>query len=208
MSNLTLWHNELKYKNWFFFQRNIQYRARLNVPLSVFWHCETFFRKILYSKVSPFNYVLYFAAEWMLKIPKGSPLLTRHGPPVRHFRPTFAFFGYCRREYLTLWSPFTIFEPWIWRRFMPFPACSTRTMEPKWKHSNTTDWYLHKRSWNNFSLKLLRFSLMLEISAINEFCQHSIAQNQCSISVELRQVFQLFLQEFYKLYLYIQYEFI
>ena len=33
--------------------------------------------------------------------------------------------GYCRREYLTLSSPFAIFEPSIWRRLVSFPACFT-----------------------------------------------------------------------------------
>ena len=37
--------------------------------------------------------------------------------------------GYCRREYLTLLSPFAIFEPWIWRRLGPFPACFFKTNE-------------------------------------------------------------------------------
>ena len=32
-------------------------------------------------------------------------------------------FGYCRKEYLTLLSPFAIFEPQKWLQFMPFPAC-------------------------------------------------------------------------------------
>ena len=41
------------------------------------------------------------------------------------FFSIFSSCGYCRREYLILWSPFAIFEPWIWRRLGPFPAgCS------------------------------------------------------------------------------------
>ena len=32
-------------------------------------------------------------------------------------------FEYCKREYLTLGSLFAIFEPWIWRRLGPVPAC-------------------------------------------------------------------------------------
>ena len=41
-----------------FYQRNIQYRARLKGPLLQFFrHCETFFRKFFnVSKVSPFNF--------------------------------------------------------------------------------------------------------------------------------------------------------
>ena len=42
------------------------------------------------------------------------------------FQESFKIFsscGYRRREYLTLGSPFAIFEPWIWRRLGPVPAC-------------------------------------------------------------------------------------
>ena len=35
----------------------------------------------------------------------------------------FSIFEYCKREYLTLGSLFAIFEPWIWRRLGPVPAC-------------------------------------------------------------------------------------
>ena len=54
--------------------------------------------------------------------------LTYRGPK-KNFEKRSIFFsifsscGYCRREYLTLWSPFAIFEPLIWRRLGPFPAC-------------------------------------------------------------------------------------
>ena len=39
------------------------------------------------------------------------------------FFEKFSFFEYCKREYLTLGSLFAIFEPWIWRRLGPVPAC-------------------------------------------------------------------------------------
>ena len=37
----------------------------------------------------------------------------------------FLIFEYCKREYLTLGSLFAIFEPWMWRRLGPVPACFT-----------------------------------------------------------------------------------
>ena len=51
--------------------------------------------------------------------------------------PPFQFFGHCGtffeifffvkvfpiHQYLEIWSPFAIFETWIWRRLGPFPAC-------------------------------------------------------------------------------------
>ena len=35
----------------------------------------------------------------------------------------FSIFDFCKKEYLTLGSLFAIFEPWIWRRLGPVPAC-------------------------------------------------------------------------------------
>ena len=52
----------------------------------------------------------------MLTISEVSPLLARHS--VHFFG--FSIFEYCK---LTLGSPFAIFEPWIWRRLGPVPAC-------------------------------------------------------------------------------------
>ena len=41
------------------------------------------------------------------------------------FLENFFIFEYCKREYLTLGSLLAIFEPWIWRRLGPVPACLT-----------------------------------------------------------------------------------
>ena len=82
----------------------------LKGPLSIFW---------------------YLATEKMFKNPKRSTLL------ARQFGPTFGFFGYCRREYVTLWSPCAIIEPYAWRRLMPFPACLT--FKYKFIVKNTSD---------------------------------------------------------------------
>ena len=78
-------------------------------PLSVFRHCETLARQGL-ALGSP-----------------GAPL----GPIflVRNFFKKFFFkkfrFSSTVKEYLTLGSLFAIFEPWIWRRLGPVPACCT-----------------------------------------------------------------------------------
>ena len=77
-------------------------------PLSVFRHCETLARQGL-ALASP-----------------GAPL----GPIflVRNFFKKIFFkkfrFSSTVKEYLTLGSLFAIFEPWIWRRLGPVPACS------------------------------------------------------------------------------------
>ena len=42
---------------------------------------------------------------------------------ICNFFVKFLIFEYCKREYLTLGSLFAIFEPWIWRRLGPVPAC-------------------------------------------------------------------------------------
>ena len=94
-----------------------------------------------------------FATEWMLKNLRGSPLsvfrhcetLARQGlalaSPGAPLGPFFIMqffqkkisknfrFSTTVKEYLTLGSLFAIFEPWIWRRLGPVPACfqSTRT---------------------------------------------------------------------------------
>ena len=94
-----------------------------------------------------------FATEWMLKNLKGSPLsvfrhcetLARQGLAVASpGAPLGPFFLVCNffkkkisknfqfsttvNEYLTLGSLFAIFEPWIWRRLGPVPACSVSQM--------------------------------------------------------------------------------
>ena len=111
-------------------------------PFSFFRHCEIFSRK---KNSSIFS---CFATEWMLKNLKGSPLsvfwhcetlarqglaLASPGAPlgpiflVRNFFKKNFFkkfrFSSTVKEYLTLGSLFAIFEPWIWRRLGPVPAC-------------------------------------------------------------------------------------
>ena len=100
-----------------FFQRNMQYRPRLmGPPCSFFRDCETFFEKILKSSKSQlFNFFDICNKMDVWKIRKGLPIWARQGlhkrPPARQVGPTFGFFGYCKREYLTLSSHFAIFEP-------------------------------------------------------------------------------------------------
>ena len=110
-----------------------------------FRHCEIFFPKI--KKTFFFNFSS-FATEWMLKNLKGSCLsVFRHcetlarqglalaspGAPLgpiflvcnffkKNFSKNFRF-STSVKEYLTLGSLFAIFEPWIWRRLGPVPAC-------------------------------------------------------------------------------------
>ena len=71
------------------------------VPLSVFRHCETLARQGL-ALASP-------------------------SAPLGHFLICNFFkknrFSTTVKEYLTLGSLFAIFEPWIWRRLGPVPAC-------------------------------------------------------------------------------------
>ena len=128
VSSWNIWPRELNQKGFSSFSAYIQYRARLNDPFSFFgivrlfsekkfrngwelhflnvlrqngywkipkgpfqffWHRETF----CFKKIFPFN---FFDAlqRWMLKNPEGSP-----------------FSALVRLEYLTLWSPFAVFDP-------------------------------------------------------------------------------------------------
>ena len=85
-------------KRFSFFPRNIQYRARLKGPPSIFWSLAT---------------------QWMLENTKRSPF--QFFSALRLFSRNF---GCCRREYFDTLNPFAIFEPEIWRRLGPFPrAC-------------------------------------------------------------------------------------
>ena len=65
-------------------------------------------------------------ATKMLTISEVSPFSApgaRASEPRRATRSiffAFSIFQYCK---LTLGSPFAIFEPWIWRRLEPVPAC-------------------------------------------------------------------------------------
>ena len=66
-SDWTIWHKKLKYKSWSFFQRNIQYRARLNGPhfiLSALWD---FFGKFLVSPKSSLSIFLIFCKKMYYK---------------------------------------------------------------------------------------------------------------------------------------------
>ena len=79
-------------------------------PLSVFRHCETFFRKFIPSpKGPPFN-----CDENVDNFGSGPRLATRF------IFFAFSIFEYCK---LTFGCPFAIFELWIWRQLGPVPAC-------------------------------------------------------------------------------------
>ena len=87
MSNWTIWPKELNYEGWPFFQRNIQYRARLNCrPFQFCSALRHFLEKFLMSPKGPPSIFLIFCNKWMLKICNG---------PVsaRLFDPTFGFSG-------------------------------------------------------------------------------------------------------------------
>ena len=89
-------------------------------PLSVFRLCETFRKFVFSPKGPPFN------CDKNVDNFGSVPLLARQGlalaGPGAPLGPFFGFsiFEYCK---LTLGSPFAIFEPWIWRRLGPVPAC-------------------------------------------------------------------------------------
>ena len=105
------------------------------LPFHFFRHCEIFFLNFFLSKGSPLKFLWYFTTDWVFKHPKGSLLQLRQ--KCRQFQkcPPFSapgargplgpFFGFSIFEYckLTLGSPFAIFEPWIWLRLGPVPAC-------------------------------------------------------------------------------------
>ena len=81
------------------------------VPPFSFFGTEIFFRKFVFSpKGPPFN------CDKNVDNFGSVPLLARHSV---HFS-VFSIFEYCK---LTLGSPFAIFEPLIWRRLGPVPAC-------------------------------------------------------------------------------------
>ena len=90
-------------------------------PFSVFRHCETIFRKFVFSpKGPPFN------CDKNVDNFGSVPLLARQGLALAGpGAPLGPFFGFSIFEYykLTLGSPFAIFEPWIWRRLGSVPAC-------------------------------------------------------------------------------------
>ena len=94
-------------------------------PLSVFRHCETFFRKFVFSPKGPSPLQLQQKCCQFRKCPPFSAPGGRPSGPRRATR--FMFFAFLIFEFckLTLGSPFAIFEPWIWRRLGPVPACSS-----------------------------------------------------------------------------------
>ena len=79
-------------------------------PLSVFRHCETLARQglALAGPGAPLGPIFLVCNFFKKKFSK-------------NFR-----FSTTVNEYLTLGSLFAIFEPWIWRRLGPVPACSTQ----------------------------------------------------------------------------------
>ena len=95
-------------------------------PLSVFSALLNFFPKKNSSKGSPRQF-FDVLQQWMFGNLKESPLSSRKESALGHlglskvFRNSFCEFD--TLSFLTLSYPFAIFEPQIWRRLMPFPAC-------------------------------------------------------------------------------------
>ena len=105
------------------------YRARpKSPPFNFFRHCETFFRKFFPQKV-PLLFFCCFASEWTLESPKWPPFsfffgTVRFFSENKHFSP-FNLLMFCdgidvEKPQMV---PFAVFEPWIWRRLGPVPAC-------------------------------------------------------------------------------------
>ena len=95
-----------------------------NFFLQIFFgFVRLFFRKYL-QRVHP-SFFCLFCKKWMFKVSQSAPFyMFRHYATYRKpkkfekkfkkfgiFFSNFSSSGYCRREYLTLWSPFAIFEP-------------------------------------------------------------------------------------------------
>ena len=136
----TICPRELNQKGFSFFPRKIPYQARPKGPLSIFLlfcdrmdvekpqrvplplfrPCEAF-RKVVFSPKGPPS-----TAIKMLTISEVSPPFSAPGAsgPRRATRSNVFGFLICEYCKLTLGSPFAIFEPWIWRRLEPVPACS------------------------------------------------------------------------------------
>ena len=99
------------------------------VPLSVFSALWDFFPKI--KIFPPFNFLRFATKHLQLrqkcsqfrKCPPFSAPGARTSGPRRSTQSIF--FGFSILQYckLTLGSPFATFEPWIWRRLGPVPAC-------------------------------------------------------------------------------------
>ena len=103
--------------------------------LSVFFSIVRLFKKNPHERVSP-QFFSILQMNGCSKTPKGSTFTfsalcdlpetkkkQKNEKKIRIFFSIFPSRGYCRRENLTLWSSFAIFELWIWRRLGPFPAC-------------------------------------------------------------------------------------
>ena len=94
-------------------------------PFSFFRHCD-FFPTI--KNFIFFNFFMFcdrMDVEKPQRVPpfSFSALRDFSAPLGPFFSEKFSIFEYCKREYLTLESLFAIFEPWIWRRLGPVPAC-------------------------------------------------------------------------------------
>ena len=59
ISYWSIWPRELNQNGCSFFRRNLQYRARLKGPLSVFSELLDFFRKLFCTEESPFNFLMF-----------------------------------------------------------------------------------------------------------------------------------------------------
>ena len=114
----TSWPRELNQKRFSFFPRNIQYRARIKRPHSVFSALCDFLRFFFHQRaLFYFSGVLRQNGRW--KIPKGSPFQFSFRHCETFFsKKNFSSKGSQLTNSLTLWSPFAIFEPLIWHRLV------------------------------------------------------------------------------------------
>ena len=124
------------------FPHNIQCRTRPKgpPPFQFFRHCETFFGK-KFPKGSPFNFFWVLRQTGYRKIPKGPSFQFFFGV-VRLFSKKVC--SAVEENTLKLWCPFAIFEPWIWRRLGPVPACFIHSCIP---------WFSSPQNDNHFCLK-------------------------------------------------------
>ena len=127
---ISLWMVHFSYNSYNFIQFLLSLRSSIftsskklkgakGYSLRVFSALRLFFRKKIHRRV-PFNFLIF---SDRMDVEKSQRV------------PLFSFFGIVRLFYffsikgpqftntLTFWSPFAIFEPEIWRRLEPFPAC-------------------------------------------------------------------------------------
>ena len=111
-------------------------------PFQFFGIVRLFFQKFVFSpKGPPFNCDKNVANF-------GSPPFSAPGArasgPRRATRSIFCAFSIFEYWKLTLGSPFAIFEPWIWRRLGPVPACLTCDcfffLQLIWKYFRKVKW--------------------------------------------------------------------